>query len=298
MLLLGSPVRLFRWPWPLFRLLTLPLGKASKERAEIAQRLLDTDRSALENSAAKIRGRCTHDLVKCARTGCLETGTQLHALLINIAMNLKLDSGSLESLNSMIKSNMALAPAMSLELLSSRVCSRKVCTMLTGTTGSRVRDVKPVLEKLASSCMLYHGAESEILQDSFRWSPPAPISVGAANEPLVYEPGMSLSVQQKWAVKFHSKLMKVLKTSRKLAESTSSKKLCMGLRLSWDDANAVHEVHVPKSFMIAELTGRVCQLIALEHAPSSANGYHYLPAIAFQNMLDVLASLHDMLKES
>ncbi len=85
------------------------------------------------------------------------------------AYEIQLDAGALESLNSSLKSAMHLAnnTNISLELLCSRVCMRRLVTMLSGGS-SKLRVVRPILESLVSSARLYQGKEHDVLTENSR----------------------------------------------------------------------------------------------------------------------------------
>ena len=95
--------RVARWPWPLLRLLEKPLDRCLLARKDIARQLLDEDVGALESTTRKIRKKCPEDLQAVCETGQLQAGSCLHGILAMTAQQVKLDSGMLESLNSMIK---------------------------------------------------------------------------------------------------------------------------------------------------------------------------------------------------
>ena len=275
-----------RWPWPVFRLLRSPLRDACKDRATVAQQLLDERDEGLEHLTKTIRTRCTREITYIAQTGRFPLGTQLHAILVTMAINMRLDSGSLESLNSTIKSTMSLASntRMSLELLSSRVNARKTLTLLSSGS-SKLKDVRPILESLARSAMLHQGSEDEILGDTFRWTPPQPTNM-TTNTPSVYDPSLSLTIQQKWAVRHHRRLMKCL---RKANKDAATQKASDGHDVCDDDGKenidkkflicvGFHREGLPcvnKSdcdiYLVAELTGRTCQLLKLHHRASSSD---------------------------
>ena len=207
-----------RWPWPIFRLMQRPLRASLNERRDVACRLLGEEDSSLEDLSRNIRSKCLGELNFISTTGKFPLGSQLHAILASMAINMRLDSGSLESLNSMVKSAMSLASntRMSLELLSSRVNSRKTCTLLSGGS-TKLKDVRPVLESLAKSLMLHQGSETNVLADTYRWTPPLPVKDMTPNTPAIYDPSLTLSSSQKWAGQYHRKLMKCLRQSTKHA---------------------------------------------------------------------------------
>ena len=305
---LNSALR--RWPWPLFKLLKGPVNIAHRDRAKIARDLLEAPNDSLEKTTLSIKTMCTDDLIYIANTGRLKTGSQIHALLSIIAINMRLDAGTLESLNSMIKSSMSLAnnTTISLELLSSRVNARKTCTLLTkGAT--RVKDVLPILESLANSMPLYQGSEDRILGDTFRWTPPQPIADSVMNDPKVYEPGLQLSDQEKWGIRFHRKLMQMLKGARKSERVKCVSRFfqCIGIKPNASAASTTDKVVTDCFYIVAELTGRTCHLLelgtshdengtlalTLELSTSQAYG-----VLDFTTSLEAFAKYHDFLKRT
>lgn len=288
---------LCRWPWNLFRLMRVPLGQARGDRAAIATQLLNADEGSLESATKTIRKQCLLDIRYVSNTGRFPLGSRLHAMLATIALNLRLDSGSLESLNSMIKSSMSLASntRMSLELLSSRVNSRKSCTLMTAGATS-LKAVRPVLESLGRSVMFHQGSETSILEDAYRWTPPQPVKDMVPNSPHVYDPSLSLSVQQKWAVRFHRQLLQYLRKVVKHSVTSGNKELFQCLRFS--RVGGIDSV--VEYYLVAELTARTCQAVKLHSlaAPSSGDERCQMPAeLKFTSMLDYSASFHGTLRE-
>lgn len=77
---------------------------------------------------------------------------KLRALLVQSALLIRLDTQELESFNSILKVTIGRGGnnRMSLELLCSRACLRKVVAMCSGGA-TRVKDVKPFAASLARS---------------------------------------------------------------------------------------------------------------------------------------------------
>ena len=228
----------------------------------------------------------------------MSPGSQIHAILAMLAINTRLDAGSLESLNSMIKSSMSLAnnTQMSLELLSSRVNARKSVTLLTqGAT--RVKDVRPVMEALSKSMPLYQGSEDHVLTDVFRWTPPQPSTDMTRNDPSLYEPGLTLSAKHKWAVKFHRKLMPLLKAGKKREDvGTPCFFQCVKFQPETGDSTA-------RFFLVGELTGRFCHLLELKTSTDPDESFVYLElssaerhALQFVTSVEAIAEHHDSLQ--
>ena len=275
-----------------------PLKTPIADRIGIARALLETSDDKLEHFTKVIKHRCEPELHYIIQTGKIPTGSQLHCILSMVSINMRLDSGSLESLNSMIKSSMSLAnnTRMSLELLSSRVNSRKTCTLMTNGS-TKLKDVKPVMESLAASAMLHQGSDKTILEDAFRWTPPAPVRDMVANQPILYDPGSQHSDSEKWAFKFHRKLMGCLNDAKKRVDNTQILQ-CIGLSYEGTPNDDL------RVFLVAELTGLTCQLLPLQ----TSAGYTtctdaigeviFIPkSIQFKNSVETLASLQQRLKE-
>ena len=278
-----------------------PLLTATQDRAMCAQCVLDAAEDSLEHITKQIRKRCTQELAFIAKSGIFPTGTQLHALLTIIALNLKLDSGALESLNSMIKSNMSLGGnRISLELLSSRVNARKTCTLLTGGS-TKLRDVRPVMENLAKSAFLHEGYENDILSYTYRWTPPEPSQNMTSNEPHVYEPGLRLSSDQKWAVRYHRLLMQFLKQSTQSARKQTMKGATCVQSVRFV-SNGFTPSEIEQTYIVSELTGRSCQLLQVHHparASCSDLDVIELPhTLTFHSSIDVIAGFRRKLMET
>lgn len=139
-------------------------------RRHVAQSLLESNDESLEDTTRKIKNLFRTELEDIVNSnGKLTAGSQLHCVLAMAASEIQLDAGALESLNSSLKSAMHLAnnTNISLELLGSRVCMRRLVTMFSGGS-SKLRVVRPILESLASSARLYQGKEHDVMADSFR----------------------------------------------------------------------------------------------------------------------------------
>jgi hypothetical protein len=212
-------------------------------------------------------------------------------------MNMKLDSGSLESLNSMIRQaiNISNNTNISLELLSARVNTRK--TITTAASGSnKLRDVKPIATELAASCLLYQDQATGVLDDTYRWAPPQPATGQyAPGRPEVYDPESGLTKQQRWAFKFHRNLMKSLCIF-------SKDNLLVGFTLSVVEpkASSVDMPEFSETYVVAELTKRLCQLHKIVLSTDRAVGDGVKACIEspfkFLNSLDVLANLQPLAK--
>ena len=259
-----------RWPWPLFRLLAKPLDASMEARKNIAAQLLREADANLECTTLKIKKRCRQELEDIQETGQLKPGTCLHGILAMTALQVKLDSGALESLNSMIKVSMAQAnnSNMSLELLSSRVNTRKTVTMLSGGS-TRLKDVKPVAEEFARSSILYQGKENEVLSEPFRWSPPEPKTLPEGNVQK-HNPALVMSSLEKYAVRFHSQLVKQFHAAR--SESAEQLSLLLGVSFQTSGSPA-------KVFLLAELSAKSSWWVALCtcNADGGAGNVHQVP---------------------
>lgn len=222
-----------RWPWPLFQLLHGDLTIASSSRKRIATSLLESTIDRLDHTTIKIKHLCIEDIKSVATTGKLQPGSRLHGILSIAGLSLKLEAGELESLNSQIKSSIAQASTvMSLELLSSRVVTRKSLTM--GVAGKpTIKTLKPLAESIASHATLYQGCEKDLLADSERWAVPPPIPM-TSRSPTEYDPSMKLTESERWGIKFNRLLMKALRHHQK------------------DNPQCV-------AYIVGELAGRTCQ---------------------------------------
>ena len=181
----ARPTAHHRWPWLLFKLLSGQLGRPAEFRQTIARRVLETSIDDLEHNTRKIRILCESDLRHVAHTGKVECGSVLHGVLTTIALHLLVDAGELESLNSMIKSQMLRGnnSNMSLSLLSARVNARKTMAMSAASVsgvsnaGQSLKVIKPIACQLAKSSLLYQDLNREALDDTYRWSPPDPVKI-------------------------------------------------------------------------------------------------------------------------
>ena len=183
------------------------MDRPSQVRKNIAKQLLESQDNMLDGTTRKIRMLCKGELQHVAATGMFVRGSLLHGILSMSGLRLKLDSGELESVNSQIKTTIEQGSTqMSLELLSSRVNTRKTITM-SASGNTKLKIVKPIAQKLASASPLYQGLEDPILLDSDRWAPPPPLHM-SPHKPDVCE---QLDNEHKWALKYNSLLMKALR---------------------------------------------------------------------------------------
>ena len=154
----------------MFRMLASEPHIQCSARKQVANELLSTDNERLENTTKKLKMICHQDLVRIRDTnGTLDAKSQLHCVLALAASQIRLDASALESLNSSLKAAMNLAnnTNISLELLCSRVCMRRlVCKQTQGV--SKLKVVRPILQKMATSSMLYQRAEDDIMRSTYR----------------------------------------------------------------------------------------------------------------------------------
>ena len=279
-----------RWPWPLFRLLADLLQDESNIRKQLAAKLLQEPADTLEATTKKVRSRFIAELQDMAQSGKLPAGSGLHCVLSLAALKLKLDAGSLESLNSMVKSSMSAAnnTNMSLQLLSARVNSRKMLSVMTGGR-NRLKDVRPIVEGLASSSVVFQTREDEVLKTDFRYSPPAPKDM-PANNLAKHNPALLLSASDKWAIKFNSKLLEAVRGWKKTQESSQSTQTLLPAMLFQigDDKGTC------QAFLLAEICGRFCWTLQLETCLDAANiCCHAGAPLCFRSSLAAIAAQHE-----
>jgi len=208
-------------------------------------------------------------------------------------VHLEIDSGELESLNSMIKSAMGLAnnTNMSLELLSARVNTRKTLMMSARSQGGRgkntLAELKPIAMSLARSSTLYQGFERQALDDVERWAPATPVNFNV-HKPETYNPGVSLSAAQLWAIKYNKLFMKAARHHHKRNQNA----FVFGMVLKFNTHTSGH--------VVAELMGRTCQTLALHPVMSRDNHqriWKVPDTMDFQSSLSAIAFCFADLKE-
>ena len=279
-------------------MLAAPPNVSSPMRRDVAAALLGADDILLENTTLKFKKLFADDLAYSQETGQLRTGSGLHGVLCIVAMNLKLDSGALESLNSMIRQavNISRNNRMSLELLSSRVNMRKtITTQANGAT--KLREVKPVAAKLAASCLLYQEHVTSVLDDEHRWAPPQPaFGQYSPGKPELFDPGSVLTKEQQWAFKFHRLVMKSV-------DCCSKEHLLMGFTLRCHHgpqrgAVSASAPDITEAFVVGEMTKRSCQVLKLVWTPNRGREHEAFLKVPFKfvNSLDVLAERYDVVK--
>ena len=271
----------------MFQLLADPLDQTSKMRQEIARALLECPVDSLEATTKKMRKRFAHEWASVAATGQLPAGSGLHCALSLAARNLKLDAGNLESLNSMVKSAMASAnnSNLSLQLLSARVNSRKMLSMLTSGS-NRLKDVRPIAEKLATSSVVFQTREEEVLRTDMRYSPPGPKDI-PANNVAKHNPAMLLSHSEKWAMKFNSKLLEAVRVCKKRGAPTG---VLLGMLFHTGDPRRASS---QQAYFLAEVCGRSCWTLQLEASMvQGCLSCHCGPALCFESSLGAIAGQH------
>ena len=202
-----------------------------------------------------------------------------------VAAHMKLDAGALESLNSMIKSSMATAnnSNTSLELLSSRVNSRKTISMETAGK-TRLQDVRPIAERLARTSVLYQGREEEVLRADMRWAPPGPKAI-LPNEPQKYAPALLMSAAERACVSKQTKLLKALREHRDAGPVGSCNLFGVGF---WPRA---HDGCAPTVYLLGELSGRSCALSLLQRSTVDNQEIYSLSAeLPFVSGIKAIAS--------
>ena len=134
-----------------------------------AREILHTDDTRLEANTRKLKYHCHDELAVMSSSGVLKPSGLLRSSLLSAALMLSLDTQELESLNSMMKMAMLRAntATMTLELLCSRVCLRKVVATMSGNS-ARFKEVAPIAANVARSCSL-HWANSPIKSKHPAW---------------------------------------------------------------------------------------------------------------------------------
>ena len=177
----------------------------------VAQELLHAVDDQLEASSLKIKRLCYEELRVAAANGMIHPSGLLRAILISGALLLRLDIQELESLNSMIKMAVlrSQTTTMSLELLCSRVCVRKIMASLTGGS-TRFKDVVPIASSIARSCYLHWDKRVAVQDDPTRFatSVDIPISDGHCKN---WNPSLLPSASHNWAKNANSSIVKALK---------------------------------------------------------------------------------------
>ena len=181
----------------------------------VARELLDADTDSLESTTRKFRDTCQVELQAIAVTGCVRSDGRVRGCLILAAGLIRLDIQELEGLNSMVKLAVARSNnnRITLELLTARVCTRKVLAL--HTEGAiRYKSVVPCAASLARSAYLHYGSHLDLLKDTTRWDTCCDGDL-PAGDPAVYNPASRTSAELKWALKYNKQLMKRLRAHDK-----------------------------------------------------------------------------------
>lgn len=181
----------------------------------VARELLDADIDSLESTTRKFRETCQVELQAIAVSGCVRSDGRVRGCLILAAGLIRLDIQELEGLNSMVKVAVARSNnnRITLELLTARVCTRKVLAL--HTDGAiRYKSVIPCAASLARSAYLHYGNHLDLLRDTTRWDTCCDANL-PAGDPAIYNPALRPSAEHKWAMKYNSHLMKRLRAHDK-----------------------------------------------------------------------------------
>lgn len=200
----------------------------------IAIDLLDADSAALEPTALKLRNICRSELEVIAVTGCVPGQSQIRAILLLAGSLLRLDTQEVEGLNSTIKTCVARSQnnRISLQLLSARVCMRKVIALNTNGS-SRVKDIKPFAAQLSRRAFLFYNGHQALLCDDQRWRPTTSQSLSMTlprADPAVYDPQKQNNTSIEgatWAMKYHAKFMKAFKPFWRARDKTPNQMLAL-----------------------------------------------------------------------
>ena len=172
----------------------------------------------LECTALKFRVQNFEELQCIAVTGVVKAEGRVRTTLLLAGSLIRLDIQEIEGLNSMIKTTVARSQnnRISLALLSSRVCMRKVIALNTGGS-TRVKDIKPYAASLARSAYLFDESHHAILNDDNRWKAPtsssSALTLPQASDSL-FDPRQDCSLEEsRWAIKYHRAFMKSFKVS-------------------------------------------------------------------------------------
>lgn len=144
----------------------------------MARELLEANADALDATSRKIRELCEDELKHCADTGKFQSrvasrsGSFLFALLHSLAELIPADTQVIESINSIVKLVGRRCPNISLELLSSRLVTKRFLSQADGTLQTRKKwsVVKGYTEAAVKELNEFTTAGLNILADGFRWS--------------------------------------------------------------------------------------------------------------------------------
>ena len=150
--------------------------------------------------------------------------------------------------------------------------------------------MKPVAMEFARTSTLFQGLERELFNDAYRWSPPKPVPI-TSNQPSLYDPSLTFTTQQKWAIKWNNDLMKSL---QQLDDSDRSESLTgeTGFMLGFCFELPTYI----KLCLVGEMSTRTCHAMWLEHVVrnDAGNESWMIPTtLSFLASVDCIASLYD-----
>ena len=187
-------------------------------------------------------------------------------------------------------------PATSLELLSARVCVRKALT-LAASGDTSLKTMKAVATSIARSSCLFQGVEEKLLNKTYRWSPPKPVDI-TSSQPLLCDPSLTLTIQQRWATRYNKDLMQHIHSmiddfdeyvhTDRLVEVRSASRL-PGFRFDLEP--------IPRVFVICEMSARTCHSLELHRVDldedADGEGWRVSAPLSFQSSIECIAETYD-----
>ena len=260
---------------------------------------MDEDADLLEATALKFRCLCKLELELIAVNGVLRSGGRTRAILALAATLIRLDTQEVEGLNSMIKTSVARAQngRISLELLSSRVCMRKVISMSTGGS-TRAKIIRPFAAALARSAFLFNGSHYKLLTDEHRYKAPKSSSTAMTlpqADPLRFDPIRSTSVESStWAFKYHSKFIKMHKQHWKAKNHPPNQLLALLVPTSATPSTFACYVGCALAHSQAVMTK--LNLLGSGSGNYVLSDLCHEDVLLFEKSLDIIASLHHLVE--
>ena len=177
----------------------------------------------------------------------------------------------------------------SLELLASRVCTRKVVALQTASA-TKYKAIVPSAAVLARSAFLYHGMHHELLADTSRWEACREASM-VPGDPFEYNPSLKTTPEQLWAVKYNTLFMKRVREHEKHKQQAKDFMVALGV-----------PDHVPTALHATDSVYKVWVCCAVSRSQAmmlpatlSENGELFIGCkeSSFNMSVDLIASTHE-----
>lgn len=181
--------RLAEYPFCLLWLAKEEPTKVCHRRKAVAVDLLSRD--DLDPNARKLRQLFEAQLQETSETGLLDRTLWTHVRAL--AMMWRCGTEEIESINSLIKLNVKLAPNISLPLLSARCAICKACGLGSRSSTRKWSVLQPVVKQVRNAATNFASEAAAIMGQTARWAPICTQACLREHAPLPLTQGVNLT---------------------------------------------------------------------------------------------------------